>query len=260
MWCDGTYCPRYLTWCHVIWCEVIQWDGMLCGWLWGHVICCAFGPTLAASTKLMCKSTQTYKKQAEQHSFWTWGNGCDTSHSRAFTRGWLVGTWNLWDNEELRNGNECPSSWLRTLVLSGHLPTTWNTLVLHLGWERRRNEWVGKEKILQRGGSKWQHPKDATYLKHASPDNACPLYCCVTWPARAEKCTWENFWQLAAVFVWLQKLTTAFLQIVYHVHETTIVLLGLRQLPVQNSCANQLKHPKRRHGCDTSHSCAFSPA
>ena len=51
-----------------------------------RVIYCAFGPTLAASAKLMCKSIQTSKKQAEQpQSFWKWGNGRDTSHSRAFS-------------------------------------------------------------------------------------------------------------------------------------------------------------------------------
>ena len=45
-----------------------------------------FGPTLAASTSSCANRLKHPKKQAKQpHSFWKWGNGCATSHSRAFS-------------------------------------------------------------------------------------------------------------------------------------------------------------------------------
>ena len=50
-WCDmmcGVWCIMWsFMWCNAIWCEVMQWDGMLLyvvvmlrGWLWGHVMWC----------------------------------------------------------------------------------------------------------------------------------------------------------------------------------------------------------------------------
>ena len=45
---------------------------------------CAFGPTLAASVRLMCIFNSRQKACRAPHSFWKWGNGCDPSHSRAF--------------------------------------------------------------------------------------------------------------------------------------------------------------------------------
>ena len=53
---------------------------------------CALGPTLAASMIYMCIFQLNDKKHAEHRAlFAKWGNGCDTSHSRAFRLWvWLV--------------------------------------------------------------------------------------------------------------------------------------------------------------------------
>ena len=135
-----------------------------------------------------------------------------------------------------------------------------------------KNEWVGKEKqSFQRGGNKWQHPKDATYLRHMSPDNACHLYCCVTWPAGAENAQEINFWKTGSCFCLSTKTHYGPEQIiVYHVHETTLSVLWAYvscqckthahfNSNIQKACRAAALFLKWGNGCDTSHSRAFSP-
>ncbi len=78
---------------------------------------------------------------------------------------------------------------------------------------------------------------------------------------------------MAAVFAWLQNLTQAFQHIiVYHVHETTVIVFwAYVSCQCVNSCAIQLKPPKRKtqssrslfvkwgNGGDTSPTAALSP-
>ena len=177
------------------------------------MIYCALGPTLAASTSSCANRLKHPKKQAEQpHSFWKWGNGCDTSHSRAFRLWvWLVETWNLRDNEWFLCNSYCQNWWLRTIVLSGRLSTNGNTLVFHLGG--RRGETSGWEK--ENKASKQEETSD-----HVQRMQLTWCMCHLTMPVTCiavsldqlepKKTHEKNFWQLAAAFVWLQKLTTAF--------------------------------------------------
>ena len=241
-------------------------------------IYCVFGPTLAASARFMCVSTQTSKKHAEQpRSFWKWGNCCDTSPGCAFRLWiWLVEMWHWRINESTSNYLVCVignNNGLGHMSWRGHLPTVETHLCCFKGG-RRENEWVGKEKqSLQRGGNKRQHPKGCNLLKAYVTWQCMLLVLLCHLTSCSRKNTWDKLlknWQLL-LFEYknslLPPLANNSLSCSWNnsycaFGPTLAASAKLMRISTQTS----KKHAGQQHsfwkwgnGCDTSRSRAFSP-
>ena len=182
----------------------------------------------------MCNKPWTVNpcKQAHSLFFWKWGICGDTHpHSRAF-RLWV------WQRHVVKQsctwtcitwrGN---SSKNLTWRLNGHSSgdtRPWHTCVEKGRRRERASGWEKKNKTSEKEETsdnirRWK----LTWA--LCTDNACHLCSYVTWQAGARKATWQLLHNMAAVFANTKTHSGLKQIIVYHGHETTlIVLLGLR--------------------------------
>ena len=154
-----SFCYRFLT------CALSFYKGLFCSWAY---VSCQYEIHVHFPT-------QQQKACRAPHSFWKWGNGCDTSHSRVFRLWvWLVEVWNL------RSTRKLCDPWnfkdVDTCLYVDTCPQLKHICVSRLkGGRRETTGWEKEKQSLNRGRNKWQHPKEDELTWHVSHDNACHL-------------------------------------------------------------------------------------
>ena len=154
----------------------------------------------------------------------------------------------------------------------GHLPTVETHLCFLKGGRRKTSGWEKKNRASKEEETSDNIQKGCNLLEHMSPDNACHLCCCVTWPAGAEKCTWDKLrknWQLF-LFKYKNSLWPLANNSLACPWNNSYCALGptlaasIKLMCIFNSTSK--RHAEQPHsfwkwgnGCDTSHSRASSP-